>query len=196
MALGLDFASLANSPLRFMYGIDGDAYDAALQSLDAHWDNPKLLRPFIMTLIDFTLPAKSPRLWMFNLALQIPLIYTPVAHGVNSGGAGAPATKFSNTSGTRKSCIGAFATNEKTHNSSLGHVKGYGLKVYGLDPGVNNAARSRGIVFHGADYVKPTGAGRSWGCFATIPSVNETLLPLIAGGTFVYAWGGASPTMD
>ncbi|MBA3313698.1 MAG: murein L,D-transpeptidase catalytic domain family protein [Planctomycetota bacterium] len=196
MSFGLNFASLANSPLRLMFGIDGDAYDAALQSLDAHWDNPKLLRPFIMTLVDFTVPAKSPRLWMFNLALQIPLFYTPVAHGTNSGGAGAPATKFSNKAGTHKSCIGAFATNEKTHNSSLGHVKGHGLKVYGLDAGMNDNARARGIVFHGADYVKTTGAGRSHGCFATIPSINETLLPMIAGGTFVYAWGGASPTVD
>ncbi len=145
-----------------------------------------------MTLIDFTIPAKSSRLWMFNLALQLPLFYTPVAHGTNSGGAGAPATKFSNKSGTHKSCIGAFATDDKLNKSSLGHVKGHSMKLYGLDEGVNDNARSRGIVFHGADYVKPTGAGRSWGCFATIPSINETLLPLIVGGSFVYAWGGES----
>jgi hypothetical protein len=196
MSLGLDVASLANSPLRFLFGINSEAWDAAVASLDAHWDDGKVLRPLTMTLIDFTIPAKSPRLWMFNLALQIPLFYTPVAHGTNSGGAGAPATKFSNKSGTHKSCIGAFATDEKPQKSSLGHVKGHSLKLYGLDAGINDNARSRGIVFHGADYVKATGAGRSWGCFATPPSVNEELLPLIAGGSFVYAWGGASATTD
>lgn len=37
------------------------------------------------------------------------------------------------------------------------------MKLYGLDAGINDNARSRGIVFHRADYVKSSGAGRSWG---------------------------------
>jgi hypothetical protein len=196
MSLGLDLASLFNSPLRYLSGVNSEAWDAAISSLDAHWDDGKLLRPITMTLVDFTISANSSRLWMFNLALQIPLFYTPVAHGTNSGGAGAPATKFSNKSGTHKSCIGAFATADKINKSSLGHVTGHSLSVHGLDAGVNDNALDRGIVFHGADYVKTSGAGRSWGCFATIPAINEKLLPMIVGGSFVYAWGGASPTID
>jgi hypothetical protein len=179
-----------------MYGIDNAAWEAAVRSLEKHWNHAKLQRPYFLTLVDFTRSAKERRLWTFNIVLQLPLVYTPVAHGKNSGGAGDAATKFSNVAGTHKSCIGAFATYHKTHNSKLGHVTGKGLKLHGLDPGVNDRALSRGIIFHGADYVKETGAGRSHGCLATIPEVNERLLPMIAGGTFVYAWGGQSPTID
>jgi hypothetical protein len=190
MSAILDLASLANSPLRLLYGVSGDAWEGAIRSLERHWDHPKLERPMTMTLVDFTRSSKERRLWMFNLALQIPLISSWVAHGKNSGGAGAAATKFSNTAGTHMSSIGAFATYHKTHKSSLGHVSGTGLKIHGLDKGTNDKAMSRGIIFHGADYVKTTGAGRSHGCLATIPGVNEVLLPLIVGGSFVYAWGG------
>src|SRR5690606_15989395 len=148
-------------------GINEEAWEAAIASLEKHWDNAYLKRPLIMTLIDFTLPAKSKRLWTFNLVLQYPLAYTFVSHGVNSGGKGVAATKFSNKSKTHKPCIAGFATYHKTHSSELGGVSGLGLRVHGLDPGVNNNAKIRGIVFHGAKYVKETGAGRSWGCFAT-----------------------------
>ena len=190
MSVALDIASLLNSPLRVLYGLRSAVWESALQSLEKHWDHPHLMRPYILTVIDFTKPAKEPRLWMFNLVLQVPLFYTPVAHGVNSGGAGMAADKFSNTPGTNKSCIGGFATYHKTHSSKLGRVSGTGLRVHGLDKGYNDKALSRGIIFHGAVYVKESGAGRSHGCFATIPSINEKLLPLIAKGTFVYAYGG------
>ena len=195
MSLGLDLASLANSPLRFVWGLSSDAWEAAIDALAEHWDHPKIKRPYLLTIVDFTKSAKEPRLWMFNLVIQVPLFFTPVAHGQKSGDPGSPATKFSNKPKTHMSCIGAFATYHKTHSSKLGHVEGTGLRVHGLDEGLNDKALSRGIIFHGANYVKPTGAGRSWGCFATIPDVNEKLLPLIVGGTFVYAYGGASPTL-
>ena len=196
MAFGLDLASLLNGPIRYLYGINGDAWAACLASLESHWDNPKLLRPHLVTLIDFTKPAKQRRLWMFNIALQVPFFYSAVAHGKNSGGPGEPATYFSNVAGTHKSCIGAFATYHKTHDSELGQVSGTGLKIHGLDTDLNGKALSRGIIFHGAKYVKVDEAGRSHGCFATKPELNELLLPMIAGGSFVYAWGGENPTVD
>jgi L,D-transpeptidase catalytic domain len=190
MSLGLDIANLLNSPLRFLSGVNNDAWEAAIQALQRHESHSKLERPLLMTLVDFTKSSKDRRLWTFHLLFQIPLVYTPVAHGKNSGGAGVPATKFANDPGSHKSCVGAFATYHKTHASKAGHVTGTGLRLHGLDPGINDKALSRGIIFHGADYVKASGAGRSFGCFATIPEVNERLLPMIAGGTFVYAWGG------
>src|SRR5690606_15669198 len=63
MSVGLSAASLFNSPLRYLSGINEEAWEAAIASLEKHWDNAYLKRPLIMTLIDFTLPAKSKRLW-------------------------------------------------------------------------------------------------------------------------------------
>ena len=82
---------------------------------------------------------------------------------------------------------------------------GYSLRMDGLVPGINDAARARAIVMHGAPYVNPdAGArqgrlGRSWGCPALRSAVAQGVIDLIKGGNFVFAWhpdkewGGASP---
>ena len=66
--------------------------------------------------------------------------------------------------------------------------------IEGLDP-TNDNARRRKIIFHGAWYISKSRirkgkVGRSHGCFATEQSVNDTLIPTISDGTFVYAYNG------
>ncbi len=190
MSVAFEALELASTPLRLIAGIDSSCWSAVMTSLEKHWSDPRLRKPYLVTVVDFTRPAKERRLWLLNLFLQAPLVHSFVAHGKNSGAPGGPATKFSNTPGTHMSCVGGFATCPETYKSSLGGVSGLGLKVHGLDAGTNHKAKSRGIVFHGAKYVTNTGAGRSHGCFSTMPSINEMLLPLIAGGSFVFAFGG------
>jgi hypothetical protein len=89
------------------------------------------------------------------------------------------------------SSVGGFVTNSGTYETAAGsprdhRVRRTGLRVDGLDT-TNNHARDRGIVFHGAHYVTRNHAGRSNGCFATEQSVNDRLVVLIAGGSFVYS---------
>lgn len=74
-----------------------------------------------------------------------------------------------------------------------GH-NGISLRVAGLEPGFNDHAESRDIVFHGADYVSPTTAkelgrlGRSWGCFAVARNVIKPLINTIKDKTVVVAY--------
>jgi len=63
------------------------------------------------------------------------------------------------------------------------------LRIEGLSR-TNNAARRRGIVFHGATYISRGRVGRSHGCFATDPAVNAKIIRKIKNGTFVYAYAG------
>jgi len=64
----------------------------------------------------------------------------------------------------------------------------------GLEPGVNDRARERAIVIHGADYVDPTWIpkqgriGRSQGCPAVRPEIARMVVDTLKGGQFVFAW--------
>ena len=86
-----------------------------------------------------------------------------VAHGKNSGDK--YASEFSNQNGSLKSCIGFFITAE----TYIGK-HGYSLRIDGLEKNINNNARAREIVIHGASYAsevfikKYSRLGRSWGC--------------------------------
>ena len=100
---------------------------------------------------------------------------TYVSHGVNTGNLNA--TKFSNRVNSKKSSLGFFLTNETYFGSN-----GYSLRLDGLEPGINNNARKRTIVIHGAkyanpDFIKKTGRlGRSWGCPALPLGLNKEIL--------------------
>ncbi len=56
--------------------------------------------------------------------------------------------KYSNEPGSRRSSIGLFVTRD----TYVGR-HGRSLRLDGLEPGVNDLARERRIVMHGADYV-------------------------------------------
>jgi hypothetical protein len=63
-----------------------------------------------------------------------------------------------------------------------------------LQPGVNDRARERAIVIHGAPYVDPRLAqsqgriGRSLGCPAVRPEVARMVVDKLKGGQFLFAW--------
>lgn len=155
----------------------------AMQCAERH-GMPRAAR---LALIDYSLPSTQPRLWVFDLAKRAVLYRELVAHGRNSGET--LAERFSNTPGSYASSLGLFRTGE----TYIGR-NGYSLRMDGLEPGINDKARERAIVIHGADYVsdsfvRKTGRiGRSYGCPAVRQGVAQALIDTLQGGQFVFSY--------
>jgi hypothetical protein len=142
----------------------------------------------IITIIDFSKPSTEERFFVIDLGEKKILYRSLVAHGKNSGEN--RADSFSNDAESLKSCLGFFVT-EETYNGK----HGYSLKLDGLEPGINDNARQRTIVIHGADYVSAHYArehgrlGRSWGCPALPLANSKEIIDHIPKGSclFIYA---------
>lgn len=139
-----------------------------------------------LTVIDYSRPATQKRLWVVDVVSRAVLQTEYVAHGEASGDL--LATRFSNKNGSRQSSLGTFITGD-TFNG----VRGYSLRLHGLEPGINDNAYFRGIVIHGTPGVSEAKAqkgtmGRTEGCPAVSSEAAKRLIPLIANGTVVFAW--------
>ena len=153
-----------------------------------------------LAVIDYSLPSTATRLWVFDLDRKALLFAEHVAHGRGSGENFARA--FSNSEGSHQSSLGLFRTAETYQGEN-----GYSLRMDGLEPGVNDAARERLIVMHGADYVDPLAAlkqgrlGRSFGCPAVRPEVAQDVIDSLKQGQLLFAyypdpaWLEASPML-
>lgn len=144
-----------------------------------------------LAIIDYTLPSRERRLWVFDLGVPRLSIRDYVAHGQGSGH-DVP-THFSNRSGSHQSSLGLFTTADTYHGGN-----GYSLRMDGHSGGLNSAARDRMIVMHGAPYVNPAAVpamgrlGRSWGCPALRPTVAQRIIDELKDGQFIYAYGPGS----
>ena len=125
----------------------------------------------LITIIDYTRASHQKRLYVIDLK-NVKLVYhTLVAHGKNSGIHFAE--KFSNRNRSLMSSPGFYRTSETYHGKH-----GYSLRLDGLEKGINDKARDRLIVIHGAHYVsqdfidKHGRIGRSWGCPALPPQMT------------------------
>jgi len=142
----------------------------------------------IITIIDFTKPSTRERFFVIDLENKKLLYKSLVAHGKNSGGN--MATRFSNTPRSLKSCLGFFLTAE-TYSGKYG----YSLKLDGLEPGINDNARKRSIVIHGADFVSHDIArqcgmlGRSYGCPALPINSSKKIIDKISKGSCLFIYG-------
>jgi hypothetical protein len=140
-----------------------------------------------LTLIDYSRPSTVPRLWVVDLKSGALLFEELVAHGSGSGDD--LATRFSNATDSHQSSLGLFTT-EDTYVGK----HGYSLRLQGLESGVNDRARARAIVMHGADYVSTQSIaalgrlGRSWGCPALRPAIVRDVIDRIKGGSVVFAY--------
>ena len=140
-----------------------------------------------LAVIDFSLPSAEQRLWIFDLTRRELLLSDYVAHGSGSGEFFA--TEFSNVMGSHQSSLGLFRAAE-----SYDGKHGYSLRMDGLEPGVNDLARDRAIVIHGADYVDPSWIpqygriGRSQGCPAVRRAIAPKVVDALKDGQFVFAY--------
>ncbi len=143
--------------------------------------------PRRLAVIDFSLPSDQKRLWVFDLEQESLLFHELVAHGKNSGNR--EPQKFSNKVGSNQSSIGLFQTSETYYGKH-----GYSLRLDGLEPGINDRARDRAIVIHGADYVDPEWAedygriGRSLGCPAVRQEVITEVVDNMKGGQLLFTY--------
>ncbi|SRR5690606_1433466 len=161
-----------------------EAFEQALVGLEKI--NPE--KKDIITVIDFTLPSTEKRMVVLDLESKKVLFHTIVSHGRNSGEQ--YATSFSNKHGSYQSSLGFYIT----ENTYIG-ANGYSLVLEGLEKGINDQAKPRAVVIHGADYcseefIKSTGRlGRSYGCPALPRELNQSIIDTIKEGTllFIYA---------
>lgn len=142
----------------------------------------------LLTLIDFSLPSSQKRLYVLDFSAKRLLFVSYVSHGKGSGEN--YATSFSNRNGSHQSSLGFFRTGA-TYNGG----NGYSLLLDGLEKDINDKARPRAIVIHGADYcsekiIKSSGRlGRSFGCPALPRELTKPIINTIKEGSllFIYA---------
>jgi len=177
-----------SKPADRLDGLRPEILALATGAADRYLSNHAVDRPGLLTIIDYSLPSTEPRFWVVDRDRGDVLFHRLVAHGSGSGEN--LATRFSNREGSHASSLGLFLT-EETYTGR----NGYSLRLRGLERGINDQARARTIVLHGAWYVTPAFArahgrlGRSWGCPALNPEIASVVIDRIKGGSllFVYA---------
>src|SRR6187402_1120443 len=146
-----------------------------------------LIKRDILTLVDFSLSSNAKRLWVIDLSANEILLQTLVAHGKNTGEEFA--NNFSNAPESFKSSLGFYSTGEIYNGKH-----GISLKLDGLEKGLNDFARKRAVVLHGADYVSESfiknhkRLGRSQGCPAVPIEFATEIISLIKGQSCLYIY--------
>lgn len=181
-------AHLADLLARAAPGADRKVLALAAQAMTCALRRPALgVDPTRLSVIDYSRPSTVQRMWVFDVARKKLLFEEWVAHGRNSGGN--HTEHFSNRDGSFMSSLGAFTAKETYMGGN-----GYSLRLDGLEPGINDNARDRAIVIHGAPYVNPTMAkvqgrlGRSLGCPAVRQGIARPLIDSLSGGALVFAY--------
>ncbi len=164
-----------------------EAFKLAYEGFIQIRDNQLLQNDSLLTVIDYSIPSDKKRLWIIDLKNRMIVENSLVAHGRASGEL--MAESFSDIPQSHKSSLGFFITGT-TYNGK----HGYSLTINGIEEGINQNAKKRSIVFHGAEYVSSSYAqkvgrlGRSFGCPALPFEQNQRIIDLIKGSSCVFIY--------
>lgn len=183
----IDQAGIYDSLKLGKLGLSRQAYDYAFKGFNHLISKGRIANNHIISIADFSVPSNKKRFFILDLKNYKILFNTYVAHGQNSGKEFA--NSFSNTPESLQSSPGFYVTKETYYGS-----KGYSLRLEGEEQGINDNALARGIVMHAAPYVNEGLAngrgfiGRSWGCPAVAPELNQAIINKIKNGTCLFLY--------
>jgi hypothetical protein len=146
-----------------------------------------IIQKDFLTIIDFSMSSNEERLWVIDMVSKKVVLKSLVAHGRNSGEEFA--NKFSNKSESYQSSLGFYATGEVYQGKH-----GLSLRLDGLEYGINDNARNRAVVIHGADYASEKFAnthgrlGRSQGCPAVPYAVHKEFINTIKDKSCLFIY--------
>ena len=170
-----------------MAGLSREAFETAVKGMEKLLKEGLAKKDDIISIVDFSKPSTSKRLYVIDLVNYRLLFNTFVAHGMNSGKE--MAESFSNKVSSNKSSLGFYVTGE-TYKG--GH--GYSLRLMGVEKGINDNAYARAIVMHSAKYVNERFAerlgyiGRSHGCPAVPVELNKPIINNIKDGSCLFIY--------
>ena len=165
------------------------SYEIFNNAIQGYQQIDNLHKKNIISIIDFSKPSTEKRFFVIDIENKQLKYECFVAHGKNSGDN--YAKSFSNRSESLESSLGFFLTAETFSGDN-----GYSLRLDGLEKGINDNARVREIVIHGAEYVsekfikKYGRLGRSWGCPALPLEISKEIIDCISGGSCLFIYGG------
>jgi len=163
-----------------------EVLELALAAYECGAHEGRFQRP-VLSIVDYSLPSSQPRLWVIDLTAMRVLHHELVAHGERSGDTFAVA--FSNEISSHQSSLGLFRADEAYRGTY-----GYSLRLSGLEPGINDNARARAIVVHGAPYVSQAVVaqsgtiGTTFGCLGLPEDVSARVIDEISGGSALFAY--------
>jgi hypothetical protein len=169
-------------------GLSNEVFQLALIGHNKLEANGQLKNPAILTIVDFSQSSNNKRMYVVDLQKDSLLYNTYVAHGRNTGEE--YAKSFSNESGTHKSSLGFYVT----ENPAMGATVGLSLIIKGVEKGFNDKALERAIIIHGADYatedfIRKNGRlGRSYGCPSVPPDLIKPVSETIKGGSCLFIY--------
>ena len=171
------------------FNINKSAIRLAIKGYERLRELGQISNSMYLTIVDFSKPSNTERFYVIDMLREQVVIKTLVAHGKNSGTL--IASEFSNKISSLKSSLGFYVTGNTYRGKH-----GTSLILDGVEKGINDQAKNRAIVLHGANYVSSnligddhTPIGRSFGCPAVPNNKVKSIIATIKGGTcmFVYA---------
>ncbi len=188
----LDFETKALSVYNSLHGAAGvsmpaqETFSKALRGFYSLKEKGIVKRD-ILTLVDFSLSSNKKRMWVIDLATNTVLYQSLVAHGRNTGNEFAKA--FSNKDQSYQSSLGFYVTGEIYTGKH-----GLSLRLDGIERGINDNARRRAVVMHGADYVSEafirnnSRLGRSLGCPAVPRELAKPIISTIKDKSLLFIY--------